>query len=405
MVRKNKNKNIQDLTRRTLEQKEVSERVKEYLVRAHSFQEMGTEVLEDEDYDVLHFPHLFFAAGVIMAIYGYFIILVSSDINYSAFQDGLIILIIGNIIATFGMLRLLKKYWSEFFILLMISIGMIILMMAIWFYALFPFAEAEGFISSGVTEEGSFWERTALVILTTSTFAYTACFIWYLLARFTSSLYFRFFSATKDRASRFFIVDPWRKTLSNKGALIEDILERVYWPFFFLLAVIMTLSSTGELYFVEVSWDNYFEAVLLTYVLLCAMVVLFPAFWLLDYVRYYNEGRLEVRSLGQRILILVKGYAGFGTIITFINRIGEKAGLIGAILEFYMMAMFLIPSLILLIGGYVLLTERDVYYIADRVVHGDRVIVDYRLIDSKGEELKWWLALEEKLEEGGKKNE
>ncbi|MHA1150555.1 MAG: hypothetical protein ACTSR8_20235 [Promethearchaeota archaeon] len=398
MARKKKDSNLE---RRTLEQKEVSERVKDYLIRAHSFQEMGTEVLEDKDYDVLHFPHLFFAAGVIMAIYGYFIILVSSDTDYSTFQDGLIILIIGNIIATFGMLRLLRKYWSEFFILLTISIGLIIGMMAIWFYALFPIAENEGFITSGVTEEGTFWERTSLVILTTSTFAYTACFVWYLFARFTSSLYYRFFSTTKSRASRFFIVDPWRKTLSNKGALIADILERVYWPFFFLLAVIMTLSATGDLYFIEVSWNNYFEAVLLTYLLLCAMVILFPAFWLLDYVRYYNEGRLEVRSLGQRVLILVKGYAGFGTIITFINRIGENAGFLGAILEFYMMAMFLIPSLILLIGGYVLLTERDVYYIADKIIHGDRVIVDYKLIDSKGEELKWWLALEEKLKRRG----
>jgi len=398
LARKKKDSNLE---RRTLEQKEVSERVKDYLIRAHSFQEMGTEVLEDKDYDVLHFPHLFFAAGVIMAIYGYFIILVSSDTDYSTFQDGLIILIIGNIIATFGMLRLLRKYWSEFFILLTISIGLIIGMMAIWFYALFPIAENEGFITSGVTEEGTFWERTSLVILTTSTFAYTACFVWYLFARFTSSLYYRFFSTTKSRASRFFIVDPWRKTLSNKGALIADILERVYWPFFFLLAVIMTLSATGDLYFIEVSWNNYFEAVLLTYLLLCAMVILFPAFWLLDYVRYYNEGRLEVRSLGQRVLILVKGYAGFGTIITFINRIGENAGFLGAILEFYMMAMFLIPSLILLIGGYVLLTERDVYYIADKIIHGDRVIVDYKLIDSKGEELKWWLALEEKLKRRG----
>ena len=49
---------------------EMTKRVKDYLIRAHSFQEVGTEVLDDEDYDVLHFPHLLLAAGVIMAIYG-----------------------------------------------------------------------------------------------------------------------------------------------------------------------------------------------------------------------------------------------------------------------------------------------------------------------------------------------
>ena len=97
-----------------------------------------------------------------------------------------------------------------------------------------------------------------------------------------------------------------------------------------------------------------------------------------------------MKSLGQRILILVKGYAGFGTLFTFITR--TQNDFFGALLEFYMMTLYLIPSLILLIGGYVLLTERDVYYIASKVTHGNKVIVDYKLIDSVGEELEWWLA-------------
>ena len=40
---------------------ELSERVKGYLIRAHSFQEVGTKVLPDKDYDVLNFPHLLFS--------------------------------------------------------------------------------------------------------------------------------------------------------------------------------------------------------------------------------------------------------------------------------------------------------------------------------------------------------
>ncbi len=381
------------------DQKKVSERVKEYIVRAHSFQEMGTEVLPDKDYDVLHFPHLALACGVIMAIYGYFIILISK--SFSAYQDGLVVLIVGNILATLGMLRLLQKYWVSFLILLFMSAGIILVLMALWDFILYPFAKAGGFIPSGtgVTAEGIFWMRVSLVILTTSTFAYTACFIWYLLARFTSSIYFKFFSLAKEKASRFFIVDPWRKTVSSKSALIGDILSRVYWPFFFLLSLILTLTGSGDLYFIQVQWNSYFQTVLLMYLLLCAMVVLFPAFWLLDYVRYYNESRLEVRSLGRRVLILVKGYAGFGTVFTFIAR--SQHGIVNALLEFYMMTLYLIPSLILLIGGYVLLTERDVYYIADKVVHGNKVIVDFKLIDSNGSELKWWLSAKEQLE-GGK---
>ncbi len=110
MKKKSKNKKVD--IEKTMEQKEISERVKEFIVRAHSFQEMGTEVLEDEGYDVLHFPHLVLAAGVIMAMYGYFIIIISPSL--SAYQDALFILIVGNIIATIGMLRLLKKYWSEY---------------------------------------------------------------------------------------------------------------------------------------------------------------------------------------------------------------------------------------------------------------------------------------------------
>ena len=33
----------------------IKEKVKEFLVRAHSFQEVGTEELPDENYDILHF--------------------------------------------------------------------------------------------------------------------------------------------------------------------------------------------------------------------------------------------------------------------------------------------------------------------------------------------------------------
>ncbi len=378
-------------SRFTIGKDQVSERVKDFLVRAHSFQEMGTEELPDEDYDVLHFPHLILAAGVIMAVYGYFIILVTTE--FSAYQDGIVILIVGNVISTIGILGLLKKYWASFFILLLLSIGMIIGMMVLWDYVLFPVGKGEGFIPSGMSEEGNSMAKIGLVVLTTLTFAYTACFLWYLLARFTSSIYFKFFSLTKEKANRFFIVDPWRKTLASKSTLISDIINRVYVPFFFLLSIIMTLSSAGTLYFIQVGWSNYFETVLLTFFLICAMVVLFPAFWLLDYVRYYNEERLEVKSLGARILILVKGYAGFGTIFTFLAR--SQEGIVSASLEFYMLTLYLLPSLILLIGGYVLLTERDVYYIADKVVHGDKVIIEFKLIDSTGKELKWWLTSEE----------
>jgi len=58
---------------------EVTKRVKDYLIRAHSFQEVGTERLPDKNYDILHFPHILLGTGVIMAIYGFYIILISSD--------------------------------------------------------------------------------------------------------------------------------------------------------------------------------------------------------------------------------------------------------------------------------------------------------------------------------------
>ncbi|MHA1271805.1 MAG: hypothetical protein ACTSVV_08355 [Promethearchaeota archaeon] len=377
---------------------ELSERVKGYLIRAHSFQEVGTKVLPDKDYDVLNFPHLLFSAGVIMAIYGYFIIFISS--GYSAYRDGLVVLIAGNIIATVGILKLLKKYWSEYFVLLLISIFLIVIMMGCWDYFIYPWAIKQKIVPPDLTTEGSFYNRVGLVILTTTTFAYTACFIWFILARFTSFLFFKIFSFGKKKRNRFFIVDPWRKTLKNKAALIKDILNRVYYPFLFLLATILTLSEEGDVYFIQVSWSNYFEAVLFMYILLCAMVILFPAFWLLDYVRYYNEERLEVISLGRRVLILVYGYAGFGTIIWFINAYAD-IGVLAAILELYMMTLYLIPTLILLIGSYILLTERDVYYIASKVPHGDKVVVEYKLIDSKGNVLEWWITPKKK--KGGSK--
>ena len=369
------------------EKKEVSKKVKDFIVRAHSFQEMGTEELPDENYDVLHFPHLILAAGVIMSVYGYFIILVST--GDSNLMDGIIILTLGTVISTLGMLRLLSRYWASFFILLLLSGGLVFTMMALWDFVIYPSAEQQGLIADTLKTTDSFIVRFPLVLLTTFTFAYTACFVWYLLARFTSTMYYKIFASSKEKSSRFFIVDPWRKTLQSKGALVGDILNRVYIPFFFLLSIIMTISAYGDLLFIQVNWGDYFETVLLTYFLLCAMVVLFPAFWLLDYVRFYDENRLEVKSLGQRVLILVKGYAGFGTIFTFITRTSQN--FFGALLEFYMMALYLIPSLILLIGGYVLLTERDVYYIASKVPHGDKVIVDFKMIDSIGEELEWWL--------------
>ncbi|MHA1436993.1 MAG: hypothetical protein ACTSPD_05410 [Promethearchaeota archaeon] len=366
----------------------VSERVKEYLIRAHSFQEMGTEQLPDENFDILHFPQILLAAGVIMAIYGYFIIYISTD--KSAQFDGLAALIVGNVIATLGILKLLKKYWFSFIILLFISLLIIVGMMALWDFLIVPWAEANDILSTNTASTGSFIERTSLVVLTTTTFAYIACFVWLIGARYTSTFYYKLFSRGKKRENQFFIVDPWRKTLASKGALIKDILGRIYYPFLFLLTIILTLSEIGGVYFIQISLDRYFEAILFMYVLLCAMVIIFPAFWLLDYVRYYNETRLEVRSMGQQVLILVKGYAGFGVIFTFISR--SQSGIQGALMEFFMLTLYLIPVLIILIGAYVLLTERDVYYIADKIVHGDTVIVEYKLIDSKGEELKWWLG-------------
>lgn len=388
MLKRSRKKTPKENSEIEKEKFDVSEKLKDYLVRAHSFQEVGTEVLPEEEYDVLKFPQLLFAAGVIISMYGYFIVYVSRD-SFSAFFDGFIVLIAGNIIATLGMIKLLKKYWGSFFMLLIISTAIIIIMMALWDFVIKPWAFSVGIIIEGDSIGGSFLQRFAIVLLTTTTFAYTSCFVWYLLARYTSVFYFKIFSRGGKKARRFFIVDPWRKTLSSKVSLIGDILGRIYYPFFFLLAVILTLSEYGDLYFIQIDWDNYFQTVLLMYGLLCLMVVLFPAFWLLDYVRFYNESRLEVRSIGRQVLILVKGYAGFGTIFSFISR--SQVNFFGAILELFNLALYLIPSLIILIGGYVLLTERDVYYIADKLVHGDKVIVDYRLIDSTGSELKWWV--------------
>lgn len=373
---------------------EVKDRVKEYLVRATSFQEVGTEVLSDQEYDVLHFPHLIFAAGVIMSVYGYFIIFISTA--YSAYIDGLVILILGNIIASFGMLRLLKKYWASFLAILFITILLIIGMMALWDFVIIPTTNRAGLLPKEMASSGSFLNKTFLVILTTITFSYTACFVWFLGARFTSSLYFKLFSRGKEKKYKFFIVDPWRKTLTSKSALISDVLGHIRYPFLFLLTIILTLSQQGKTFFIDFRWNNYFEAVLLMYFLLCAMVILFPAFWLLDYVRYYDADRLEVTSMGNRVLILIYGYAGFGTIVTFISR--SQAGIVVAMLEFYMVALYLIPSLMLLIGGYILLTERDVYYIAGKVPHGDKVIIEYKLIDSVGKELQWWLGYKNEKE-------
>lgn len=368
---------------------EISEKVKDYLVRAHSFQEVGTEQMPDKDYDVLHFPHMIFAAGVIMGIYGYFIIYISSGI--SAYLDGIAVLIVGNIVATVGMIVLLKKYWFSFLILLSISIGLIIGMMIIWDFAIIPWAESRG-LALSIGESGVFWLRTSLVLLTMMTFAYTACFIWYMAARYTSLLYFKFYAPTEEKTLRYFIVDPWRKVLKSKSSLIKDIIGRVDYPFLFLLTILMTLIEVGDLYFIQINWDSYFEEALIMYILLCAMVVLFPSFWLLDYVRIYDDERLEVRSLGRQVEIIIYGYAGIGTVISFISR--SQTSIESAILEFYMLALYLIPTLIVLIGGYVLLTERDVYFIADKIVHGNKVIVDYKLIDSKGSELKWWKSKE-----------
>lgn len=365
---------------------QVSKRVEEYLVRAHSFQELGTEELPEEDYDVLHFPQLLFAIGIIVCIYGYFIIYIST--NDQTFFDGFVTLVVGNIIATIGLLRLVKKYWRSFLIFLMITIGLIFLMMSLWYYVISPAAKAADILPSTLEQEEEFLLRSAYIILTTFTFAYIACFIWFQVARYTSALYYYLFSRGSKKRNKFFIVDPWRKGLTKRLYIITDILKRVRYPFLFLLTVILTLSGFGDLYFIEINIDDYFQTVLLMYLLLCAMVILFPAFWLLDYVRYYNEDRLEVRSIGRQVLILVKGYCGFGILFTFINRGQED--IFATLLDLYMMAMFLIPTLILLIGSYVLLTERDVFYIAEKIPHGDKVIVDYKLIDSKGEELEWW---------------
>ena len=73
--------------------------------------------------------------------------------------------------------------------------------------------------------------------------------------------------------------------------------------------------------------------------------------------------------------------------------------------KFYLEIRDYICSWILLIGGYVLLTERDVYYIASKVTHGDVVIVNYKLIDSFGEELKWWLGSKKKQIGGSSQDE
>ncbi len=377
---------------------QVSKRVEDYLIRAHSFQELGTEELPNEDYDVLHFPQMLFAIGIVICIYAYYIIYIST--TEQTFIDGFVALVVGNIVATIGLLRLVKGYWKTFAIFLLISISLITLMLGLWYYFISPAAKVAGILPMTLEQTDPFLRRTAFVILTTTTFAYIACFIWFLVARYTSALYFYIFSRGAQKKNKFFIVDPWRKSLSKKIYIITDILKRVRYPFLFLLTIILTLSGFGSLYFIEIDWQDYFETVLLMYILLCAMVILFPAFWLLDYVRYYNEDRLEVRSIGRQVLILVKGYCGFGIIFTFINR-GQK-DIWATLLDLYMLSMFLIPTLIILIGSYVLLTERDVFYIAEKVPHGDKVIVDYKLIDSKGKELKWWVDLTKTKDRGEK---
>ena len=370
------------------EKNEVSEKIKDYISRAHSFQEVGTEQLPDKDYDVLHFPHIIFASGVIMSMYGYFIIYISTAQGVSV--DGLAALIVGNIIATVGIIRLLKKYWSELLILMFIGLGIIFVMMIFWDFLIYPLAGSVGLLSKDLISEGDFFTRVALVILTTLTFSYTACFVWFILARYTSTFYFRILSRGKESKVRVFLVDPFRKTLTSKYELVTAILYRIIYPFLFILSLILYMSEEGEFYYMNISWNSYFEAVLLLYLLLCAMAVLFPAFWLLDYVRYFDDERLEVTSMGETVLILVYGYAGIGTLLWFIQR--SQGGILVALMELYMVTLYIVPALIILIGGYVLLTERDVYYIADQIVHGDKVIVDYKLIDSDGNELKWWIS-------------
>ncbi len=399
MIRnKNREKTNLDIRRN---KDEIKQRVNDYLVRAHSFQEVGTEVLPDENYDVLHFPHIILAIGVIMGLYGYFIIYISSE--YTVYLDGLSALIVGNIISTIGMLRLLKKYWTSFVILLLLSFGIIALMLAIWIFILVPWGLSSGLFLTSLGSQVDFLNRVMIIIQTTLMFAYTACFVWYIFARYTSSLYFRLYSGGKKKRHQFFIVDPWRKTLSNKMILIKDILGRILYPFLFLLSIMLSVTNVGELYFTQIDWDNYFQSILVMYALLCVMVVIFPALWLLDYVRFYDEHRLEVRSMGRQVLFLVKGYAGFGIIISFLAR--SQDGIISALMELFILTLYLIPTLILLIGGYVLLTERDVYYIASKVPHGDVVIVNYKLIDSLGEELRWWLAARDSQSGGEIKNE
>lgn len=364
------------------DREKVQQQVKDYLTRSTSFQEVGTEQLPDKHYDVLHFPHIIYSAGVIMSVYGYFIIFISTQLgfwNIDNYLDGLIILIIGCAVATLGLMKLLQKYLLSFIYLLVLGVLLIIGMLALWDYVLLPYARSIGIFSIEAATD-PFWNRAALIILTTLTFSYTACLIWFIGARYTSLLYLKLFASGKERKYRFFVVDPWRKILKSKFALMKDVLGHIYYPFLFLLTLLLTLQV--EVFFIDYDWNSYFGQVLLLYFLLCAMVVLFPAFWLLDYLRYYNKDSLEVNSLGGRIVRFIYGYAGLGSIVTFITR--SQAGVFRAILEFYMVTMYLIPSLIVLIGSYILLTERDVYFIAGKVPHGDKVIIDYKLIDADG---------------------
>lgn len=363
---------------------EIKEKVKDYLSRATSFQEVGTELLPDKDYDVLHFPHIIYAAGVIMSIYGYFIIFLSTQLgfwNFENYRAGIIILMIGCGIATFGLLRLLKKYWLSFLNILIIGIAIIIGMLALWDYVLLPVAQSAGIFDIEASKD-PFWTRAFLIILTTLTFSYTACFIWFLGARYTSLLYLKIFASGREKKYRFFVVDPWRKILKSKFALVKDVLSYIYYPFLFLLTVLLSLQV--QVFFIDYDWNSYFGRVLLLYFLLCAMVALFPAFWLLDYLRYYNTESLEVNSLGGRITRLIKGYASLGSIITFITR--SQDGLLKAALEFYVVTMYLFPSLVILIGAYILLTERDVYFISTRLPHGNKVMIKYKFIDINGKE-------------------
>ncbi|MFX0101855.1 MAG: hypothetical protein ACFFCS_19985 [Candidatus Hodarchaeota archaeon] len=368
----------------------VYEKFRAAVTRAHSFKEMGMERRSDKDYDILHFPHIWYAAGVIMAVYGYYISYISE--GSAAFFDGLIIMIIGNIFTTLGMLYLLKKYRQQFFLLIITAILIAVIMMALWDGVLVPYGAREGILTPSTRP---FWERVGLVMLTIMTFAYAASFIWFIAARYTSALYYKIFETFVYRGGKrqLFIVDPWRKTVATRTGLIRAVFGRIFYPLLFVLAILQTISSTNVLViFIEIDWSDYFQSVLITFLLLIVMVTIFPAFWLLDYVRYYKLDSLEVQSLGERVLLLIKGYSGVGVIFSFISF----DNIAQSIISIFQLTLYLVPTLLILVGAYLLLTERDIFYIAEKVTHGDKVVADYKLIDSKGQELKWWIGTKDK---------